>query len=341
MLNAGCKSLTYLDLFAGRGEYEDGEPATAKMVLDVAYNHGKIGALREKLRLRLNESNQTIVRELERVVNDHPLSKQLALRPLITHSTVEKSYKSNLTPDECTFTFIDPWGYKGISMDLLMEVIGNWGSDCLFYLSIRGIRRNLDGQKQRQDLQGIFGESGLKAMQKAHNSGGKTISFYEVVLGALRNAINQRQPAYVLPFVMEFEQRKAVSHCLVFITKHPRGFHLMKDIMAGESFVDSEGFPEYFYRGLPQLSFAFESKRRKTAHRMMKDFAGANMLVKQVIDKCDELGYEYPKRNLKQALLMLEDEGKLDVDRARDKRQTRNGQPTLGDSRRVQFLTIE
>jgi len=55
------------------------------------------------------------------------------------------------------------------------------------------------------------------------------------------------------------------------------------------------------------------------------------------IYKSQNIGTPYILSSYKKALLILEDEGKIKVDKSKEARPKRNGQPTLGDDRVITF----
>ncbi len=49
----------------------------------------------------------------------------------------------NLVP---TFFFVDPWGYKGLSLRLINSVLKNWGCDCIFFFNYTRINMGLENE---------------------------------------------------------------------------------------------------------------------------------------------------------------------------------------------------
>jgi three-Cys-motif partner protein len=41
--------------------------------------------------------------------------------------------KTKLIP---TLFFVDPWGYKGVSLRLVKSAVKDWGSDCIFFFQL-------------------------------------------------------------------------------------------------------------------------------------------------------------------------------------------------------------
>jgi len=330
---SGNRPITYLDLFSGRGRYDDGTAATPVKILSVAQ---ELTELHSRIRIYFFDKRQDCYQSLLNSVESHPVTKALHHRPIVQKKEIRPESVSDLPIDECTFSFIDPYGYKDLSIGMLHSVLETWGSDCVFYLSVQGIRRNLNDDRQRGHFVSLLGEDGMSQLQGSVSKCRDSKDFCGILLKLLAKSVGTRHNAYMLPFVMEFEANRAVSHCLVFLTKHHRGFSIMKDIMAPFSHVDKNGFPTFVYTKEPQIEL-FCGALEDTANRMCEDFRQQTLLVENLVDQCHRKRYRYPTSNLKQAVLWLEEMGKVIVDIPASDRPKRGGAITLGDRREVKF----
>jgi three-Cys-motif partner protein len=302
-----CRVLSYLDLFSGRGKYKDGTPATPLRIMD------RISGLRgveSRLRITFYEKSQTHYSVLKNLVEQHPACARLHFKPEVFRKEVGSRLLHELPKDDCTFCFIDPCGYRGISLELLNAVIRNWGCDCLLYLSVSGLRRNLEREEQIEHVEAIFGEEGLGRLRENLSSGDQKTSFSRLVIAELRKAINKQQSTYVLPFGIEFEKRRLVSHFLVFLCKNPLGFSIMKQIMYNYSKLDPAGIPYYKYpshkdRVSGQQELLISQRMKALERSLCAHFAGRLHSVKQVIDHCDRLGMLCVPRNIESHFLIL------------------------------------
>ncbi len=275
------------------------------------------------------------------LVLSHPVYKRLKHKPSINLEKVNDNLIEQLPINKRTFTFIDPYGYQGISLGLLNAVINKWGNDCVFYFTTSGIKRNVYKDDQRDSLISIFGAEGFEKTREVVKSSKRPAEKDLYILDVLRNQLKMKYNLYFLPFGIEFEKRRASNYYLVFLSKDRRGFALMKDIMAKES-LKTDGIPLFLYRGVKsnikaQTELYLGDQLEKLKNMLKKDFNGKSIRVGVLIDQCHELRYIYIEKNIKRALLELEIKELIKVDVSYKKRPKRNGRVTLSDKRKVTF----
>lgn len=82
-------------------------------------------------------------------------------------------------------------------------------------------------------MDALFGSSRIERMRVALVD--RTPGEREVfVLEELAQALKELGATYMLPFRFRRPDGSRTSHALVFVTKHPLGYSIMKGIMAGE-----------------------------------------------------------------------------------------------------------
>src|SRR6185369_5471306 len=57
-----------------------------------------------------------------------------------------------------TFFFVDPWGYKGLSLRLINSVLQNWGCDCVFFFNYNRVNMGLNNEAVREHMDALFGQ---------------------------------------------------------------------------------------------------------------------------------------------------------------------------------------
>lgn len=339
ILGPHCDELTYLDLFSGRGKYLDDNPSTPLKVLDAI---GEKPQFHHKLKMHFYESDKDMYEQLRSNVEAHPTSALLRSKPNVQLREVNRELIGELPIKEGTFTFIDPCGYQNLTVELLAAVIKRWGSDCLFFLSTSGIKRNIDDGDQDQHLVELFGTQGLAVLKQKLKLPNKNIAKDKLILDAFETNLTRGQSVYMIRFAMEFEDRRLTSHHLIFVCKHHRGFALMKDVMAQYSHVDTFGIPLWFYSNLrsvesEQLQLELDDQMQQLKGRLLKDYRGETVTANDLVDRCHQSKYLYTEKNIKAAIDILEIDGKLTVDKPREERM-RRGQPTLGKDRILTFV---
>ncbi len=310
-----CGQLTYLDLFSGRGSYEDGTLSTPLRILDEVAGDT---TLQRCLRVFFYEGNAKNFRELKSSVESHSAFHLMSIKPEPKEKVIKRDIISQLPIDDCTFCFIDPFGHKGVSLRLLSAVIRRWGSDCLFYLSTTGIRRNIEIKENLHDIEQLFGFQGLQRLIERLRSGRSREVFHRYLLEELKKIVCSFQRTYFLPFGIEFESRKTVSHYLVFLCKNHRGFSIMKQIMSKYSLCDSMGIPYFLLSPIrkqlnSQLEFGLSENMTRLMKLLCTDFSSQIILKKMIDEEYDKRGHMYIPRNIESALLKLRDQSKVQI----------------------------
>ena len=51
-----------------------------------------------------------------------------------------------------TLFFVDPWGYKGLSLSLINSVLKNWGCDCIIFFNYNRINMGLHNEAVEEHM---------------------------------------------------------------------------------------------------------------------------------------------------------------------------------------------
>ncbi len=68
-----------------------------------------------------------------------------------------------------TFFFVDPWGYKGLSLGLINSVLKNWGCDCVFFFNYNRVNMGLPNESVREHMNVLFGVDEPKRVREKLN----------------------------------------------------------------------------------------------------------------------------------------------------------------------------
>jgi three-Cys-motif partner protein len=106
--------------------YKDGTNSTPIKVLETAIADSE---LRQSLVTLFNDKDPAHVSSLAVAINDLPNLNRLRYKPQLINEEVgseivKQFVKLRLIP---TLFFVDPWGYKGLSLGLINSVLRNWG----------------------------------------------------------------------------------------------------------------------------------------------------------------------------------------------------------------------
>src|SRR2546422_1953779 len=227
------KRIAYMDLFAGPGRYSDGTPSTPVIVLQRAI---KDADLRAMLVTLFNDKDAANAQSLREIIDAIPGTDKLKYRPRVENEEVgqkivETFREMRLIP---TLLFVDPWGYKGLSLGLINSVLQNWGCDCVFFFNYNRINPGLNNDVVREHMNDLFGEERADAIREKLGDL-KPDEREELIIEVLSQALKELGATYVLPFTFKNEQSTRTKHHLIFSSKNFKGYEIMKGIMAKES----------------------------------------------------------------------------------------------------------
>lgn len=327
--------IAYIDLFAGPGRYEDGTKSTPLLVLEQAI---KDPDMREMLVTIFNDGDPSHVESLRTSVASLPGIEKLKHSPVFINSLVgpelrQQFEKMNFLP---TFFFVDPWGYKGLSLQLIHAVVKDWGCDCVFFFNYNRINMGLNNPAVEEHMNELFGSERATEVRKLLEGLSPTDRELMIV-EQISQALKEKGPRYVLPFGFRNEQGTRTTHHLFFVSKAFRGYEIMKGIMAKESSIKDQGVPSFNYSPADKRMPLLFSLSRPLDHlrdALLEDFAGRTATMRAIYEE-HNLDRPFVEANYKEALKQLEEAGKIRCSPPASKRQ-RN---TMGPDVIVAFPT--
>jgi three-Cys-motif partner protein len=330
--------IAYMDLFSGPGRFEDGRDSTPLWVLRHATRDS---GLRDHLVTVFNDKNPAYAEQLRAAIDDLPGIETLAYRPEVHtievgSELVDIFRRMNFLP---TLFFIDPWGYKGLSLDLIGQTIKSWGCDCIFFFNYSRINAGLNNPFVAEPMADLFGAIRFEQL-RAKVTGRNSDERQRIIIDALTGALGEVGGKYVLPFEFESEHGKRPSHYIIFVSKAFRGYHIMKEVMDSLSSDDAEvkSF-EYVPMKSPQMRL-FDDLVQSHSVVALRDLlaitcAGTTQTVIRIYEN-NTVGTPYTLKHVKDAVIALESEGRVTVDKPAAKRM-KLGKVTLGEDRLVTF----
>lgn len=303
---ARAKRIGYIDLFAGPGRYKDGSASTPLMVLQQAIADPE---LRDSLVTYFNDEQPEHTKNLSAEINALPGIATLKFAPQLSTGNVGAEVTANLQNTALipTFSFIDPFGYKGLSLGLVRGAIKDWGSDCVFFFNYNRINAGISNPLVDEHMNALFGEERAARLRVAVQ--GATPQQREaLVLEYLAEAIKELGGKFVLPFRFRNSKGTRSTHHLIFVSKHVLGYEKMKEIMAKESSTHDQGVPSLEYSpadASTPLLFSLQRPLERLAADLADVFAGRSLTMIQVYNE-HHVDTPFIKRNYKDALLELE-----------------------------------
>lgn len=324
----------YVDLFSGPGGYKDGTKSTPLLVLEKAAEDEDI---RSMLVSVFNDVNSDHAQSLQDAIDSSPVIGNLKIKPIVRNMEVggEVTQILEYVKRIPTLFFVDPWGYKGLSLQLISSAVKNWGCDCIFFFNYNRINIDIDNPLVIEHMNALFGKEPAEELRiklRPMRPFEREMSIIE----AISQSLKQKAGQYVLPFCFKDTNKRRSSHHLIFVSKDIRGYQIMKEIMAKESSESEQGVPSFKYdpRATDQQPLLFEYSRPldDLAGMLLTDFADKTLTMKQIFDQ-HNVGTPYISRNYKDILIKLEADGEIQTNPPSDKR--RKG--TFGDKVKVTF----
>lgn len=307
------RRLGYVDLFCGPGIYNDGSRSTPLKILEraLADDHKC-----KHLVTVFNDVNSNHTERLTTAIASVPKIERLANAPLLL--TLDAS-DAMTQARECllgvpTLYFIDPTGYKGVTLPMLAEAISDWGSEFILFFNYSRINQAVTIQQVAEHIDAFFGCDRASVMRSEilrldpHN---RELYITEQATEALLEA----GAAHVLPFSFKRADGTRTSHYLVFATKNFKGYDEMKRIMAREGTHGPDGVPTFQYCeadvAYPRL-FGFTQSIDDLKVSLLAEYAGSTLTLDEIYGT-HSVGRPFIRVNYTNALADLEDSSAINV----------------------------
>lgn len=330
--------LGYIDLFSGPGIYENGIESTPMLITRHCIEDEK---LRDKICLIFNEKDKDLYKQLKSNLSTLNLEK-LKFTPKIHNICVDyntpKIFKSPFIP---CFSFIDPAGYAGLSLELLSNLGKDFGSDLLFFFNFNDINRAINNPKVKDHMIHLFGESHFNSLSSklnklnTDNPTNKNSIRENIVINEISEALQDCGLQYILPFRFKFEKKDRTSHYLIFASKHVLGFNIMKEIMYNTGEKDINGIGKFEF--IPacdkenyQLSIInmFDTSIEDFKNHLLNTYSGKTILLKDLY-YLDTVNNKFIMKQYQEALTDLEEKDKIQCNPPFTKRMIRKGIRTM------------
>jgi hypothetical protein len=264
------------------------------------------------------------VRTLEEEIARLPGIEKLKNRPVIWNEEVgDKIAKQFAEKSKIpTLAFIDPWGYKGLTLRLVDAFLRDWGCDCIFFFNYARINAGLSNPMVREHMGALFGAEKAEALSRVLEPLGPAAREATIV-EALSQALKGYGHRFVLPFCFKSDAGTRTKHHLILVTKHFRGYEVMKDIMATASSTREQGVPSFSYSpadsSAQQLLFELNRPLDELRARLLRDFAGQTVTMRAIYEK-HSVDRAYLAKNHKDVLTAMESDGAIKTSGRKSKR---------------------
>ena len=302
----------YADLFAGPGLYGNSEGTSHKSIpVVVCETVIREELFRRKVHLWFNDGDPDNYLQLKEAINAVPGVATLQYEPTIGNSIVDSRWIGKLSKLTVpTLVFLDPCGYKGLSLKLVASVLGGFGNDCIFFFNYSRINMKLDLEIMNASVDEFFEPERAKVLRaKIKNQSASERE--EIILAAVKSSITD---ARAIPLVFGFKSdRGRRSHHLVYASKSRKAAEMMKNILrsASSEVTEGVGSDEHDPRASEAAASLFGGLY-EVEDRLLSRFGGRELQFGTILEV--EAHTRYPESNYRDAVLKLEREGRVIVD---------------------------
>ena len=213
--------IAYIDLYAGPGRYKDGAASTPLLVPQHAIWHPKMSQM---LIAFLNDAANDNATTLRSEIDKLPGIEKLKYKSVVSCGEVDEEAEKyfeqvKLVP---SFSFIDPFGYRGLSLKIVKAVIKDWGCDCVFFFNYNRINAGINNPNVANHMDALFGKDRADAL-RSRLEGLRPDLREALILEELAAKIKALGGKYVLPFTFKNSNGTRTSHKLIFVSKSFKG----------------------------------------------------------------------------------------------------------------------
>jgi three-Cys-motif partner protein len=326
----------YIDLFAGPGVYGTGHEAIPILVCKQVVADER---LRANVKLWFNEGDPANFERLKANVLAIPGIDKLAHAVRLTSHVISDLFGSRLeairTP---SFVFIDPCGYKGLSLNLIASALKPFGNDCIFFFNYNRVNMKLSYEVMNDSINAFFEARRAEQLRVAVQDLGPS-ERESVILDAVVQALKEKVGAHTLTFGFRTRENRGTSHHLVFATKSTLALKQMKRIYTKFSSdqMEGAGSMDYDPRDAGPRTLQLFGPTDELCPRLLQVFRGRELTFDELL--IEDLQSRFTDSVYRQALLRLEQEGRVTMNPPAERRRMAAGgsQRTLPGSTRIRF----
>jgi three-Cys-motif partner protein len=310
------QKMAYIDFFAGPGKYDDQSKSTPLLVLEAIIANPKLA---ERVITIFNDKDNENIKSLKNEVRQLDGIERLTNKPAFHSQEIGEAIAEFLSTHKLapTFFFVDPWGYKGVSLRLISSFIKDWGSDGVFFFNYNRVNMGIDNEAVKLHMHSLFGETRFNFIrsefEKTQNPWEREVIILQELCGALR----QNGCRFVLPFRFKNNKGNRTSHHLIFVSKNFLGYDIMKEIMYEESSEKKNDVASFEYnpQDLAQnkLGSLFDmlSRPLEDLEKMLsQQYEGKTIHFKQLYHE-HSIDKPYIKKNYKYVLRKMYEKGRI------------------------------
>jgi three-Cys-motif partner protein len=320
----------FLDGFAGRGRYNDGSEGSPLIALRHLLDHRYFPQMRQRefvfYFIEANRDNAESLRneidafKAERapwpesvkvyVIND---KFDRTANAMLDHL---REQKRSLAP---TFAFIDPFGYSGLPMELIADLLSYSKTEIFVNFMVGHVQRFIERDGQENAMRSLYGMDVRDILDGYDGQADRVEHLRSVYESQLRERVGFD---FVQSFAM-INETGNIGYYLFHGTRHRKGVKLMKDAMWK---IDPEGGYTFSDRMAGQdVLFTLDPDLQPLRTDLLQAFAGQGGVSVDTLEWHALLYTPYREIHVRPVLKELEAEQAIHVNRPQGKRQFAQG----------------
>lgn len=335
ILSSWNKRIRFVDAFAGPGEYSGGEPGSPMIALQTLVEHSA--------RPRMDCEFSYVFIEATKPRFDH-------LKDVLTriddrlpsncrYQTVNSTFDESLTRVmdqldrenkslEPTLVMIDPFGIKGVSMNVIQRILQHPSTEVYISFMYRDINRFRDADHFEKGMDALIGTPEWRDITEIEGAEARKAQFFELFRAQLKAA----GARYVVNF--ELYEGERLIYAIFFGTQHLEGCDQMK-----KAIWEHAPFGDYKFKGnmIGQNLLGEDFVDIRTLRKELIEHFGQKswISIEEVIDFVRSDLTKYHTGHLKtRTLRPMEDDHAIEVDE-----NTRKQKRRYPNGTRLRFLS--
>jgi three-Cys-motif partner protein len=301
--------LVYIDGFCGPGKYTGGEDGSPLIAVKEAIAQPALKT--SEVTFIFIDHRPDRIEHLKKELSALEMPKTFHVYPIVNEfeGTLTKILDDleregrHLAP---TFAFVDPFGFKGASFDVIQRLLSNDRTEVFINIMIEAINRFVEHPSplDREHIRTLLG-AGPTEIEQVTSSADRLEAFRQLYQKKLL-----QHAKFVRYFAMR-DHRDSVIYYLFFATNHPLGHAKIKEVFwkvdpqSGFTFSDATN---------PDQLVLFENDSpRELANQLKRQFAGTTQLSQDVVTHVEDFT-PYIASQAKKAMAQLEADGEIVVD---------------------------
>lgn len=278
------QKIVYIDGFAGAGEYSDEQEGSPILAIKAVREH--ILPLKAEIRMLFIEKLEDRCNFLQRKIAEMDIPEKIKTEVVcgefadVISSILQKGKQKglNLAP---SFIFIDPFGFSGIPLVIIKEIMQNPKCEVLITFMYEEISRFLSLQTNEKHLTATLGTEEWKNVPQSNPT--ERLEFLHALYRRQLESAKGANIKYVRSFKMKNRFNKA-DYFLFFGTNNLLGLEKMKEAMWK---VDKSGqfeFSDATYKPFQGVLFEKKPNYSQLKNIILKKYIGKNISSKAIGD---------------------------------------------------------